>query len=257
VQLVQFLHGLRSTAAVFDDNDYAEPSVCGGVNCRDYRYDVTMSATARAFVDLDRPFDDVEGEPARATDVTDLFGFVPGIDDAFLQGLLGQDEAGVDAAFQSVGVLLDPTSVSGIARSDLYVHNVDITTLHSNDAPIGAGSAAPPFGWEIGRYGVQGVDSHAVGKPSTGVHLSVESGTLNGTEAYGPDAKWVGGAEAFALGDLNPGQTVTFDVLLSVYTVQNVVSKPAGIALRGAARASERAAGPLKAWRPGESRRAR
>lgn len=226
VQLYQFLHGLHSNSAVVDDNDYNEPSQCLGVKCSDYRFDVTMSGTARAFVDLDRPFQDVEGQPTRATDATDLFGFVPQIDDAFLQSLLRKSEAEIDAAFKSVGVVAPPQLISGIARSDEYVRNNDAISFHSNDAPIGAGGAAAPFGWEVGRYGVFGTDSHAVGKPGTGVHLSIERGSLDGTDRFAPGNKWVSGAQVFSLGDLNPGATVVFDVLLSVSTSQAVTRAP-------------------------------
>ena len=256
VQLYQFLHGLHSTSAVFDDNNYGEPSMCGGVACSAYRYDVTMLGVARAFVDLERPFDDVEGEPPRAIDVTDLFGFVPAIDDAFLRSLLGKDVAAINAAFQAIGVSLDANTVGGIARSDLYVHNRDVIAFHSNDAPIGAAGAVPPFGWETGRYGVRGIDSHEAGKPSTGVHLSVEGARLNGMEAFGPGDKWVGGAQTFALGDLNPGATATFDVLLSVSTVQTITAKPAGAALGAALPVLGSAPqGTLKSWQSDPSRR--
>jgi hypothetical protein len=221
VRLYQFIHGLHANQAVVDDNNYAEPSLCGGIPCSSYQYDVTMLGVVRAFVDLDRPYDDVEGEPTRATDVTDLFGFVPAIDDAFLQSLLKKDEAAVDAAFKAIGVILDPNTISGIARSELYVHNTDVVGFHSNDAPIS--------GWEVGRYGVNGIDSHVVGKPTTGVHLSVESTVLNALDVFAPGNKWVGGAQAFPLGDLAPGATATFDVLLSVNTVQTVTQPPAAV----------------------------
>jgi hypothetical protein len=191
----------------------------------------------RAFVDLDRPFEDTEGQPTRATDVSHVFGFVPAIDDAFLRSLLKKDEAAVDAAFRGVGVIAPPEMISGIARSEIYVHNADIVSLHSNDAPIGSAGDAPS-GWEVGRYGVSPADSHAVGKPSSGVHLSVEGGTLNGQDSFSPGNKWVSGAQAFALGDLNPNATATFDVLLSVNTVQTVFDTPA------AAPASPAAPGP-------------
>jgi hypothetical protein len=40
----------------------------------------------------------------------------------------------------------------------------------------------------------------------------------------------VSGAQVFALGDLNPGATVVFDVLLSVVTVQTVTPAPTAAA---------------------------
>ena len=233
--LYQFLHGLRSTKAVFGDSDHGEPSQCLGVRCSDYRFDVTMTGTARAFVDRDRPFQDVQGEPTRATDVSRIFGFVPQIDDNFLQSLLGKSVSEINAAFQAVRVTIPPQLADDIARSDEYVRNHDVTTFHSNDPPLGINGSAP-LGWEVGRYGVSPTDSHVTGKPGTGVHLSVEAGRLNGIDTFSPEQPWVSGAQVFSLGDLNPGATVTFDVLLSVGTDQAVVARPAGAA---AARAAE------------------
>jgi hypothetical protein len=209
-----------------------------------------MWATVRAFVDLDRPFDDVEGEPPRAFMVNTLHGLVPEIDDAFLQGLLGKDEAGINAAFLAINLSLDPDSVAAIARSELYVHNVDVTAFHSNDAPIGANGVEPPFGWEVGRYGVRGIDNHAIGKPSTGVHLSIEAQTLNGLDAFAPGDEWVSGAQAFALGDLNPGATATFDVLFSLNTAQSVTEKPTIVSPQaGFVGPVPPPAGKMKMWR--------
>jgi hypothetical protein len=216
VRLSQFLHGLHSRLAVFDRTGYGESANCGGVSCGTYQYDITMRGTARAFVDLDRPFVDEEGQPRRATDATDLFGFVPALDDAFLRSLLGKTEAAIDSAFRGIRVTIDPATIAGIARSDAYVVNDDLVAFHSNDAPLA---------WEVGRYGVRPNDNHEVGKPGTGVHLSVESGTLNGTSSIGPGDKWVGGAQVFSLGNLNPGGSVTFDVLLSVSTTQSVTPR--------------------------------
>ncbi len=235
LQLYQFLHGLRSTKAVFGDRDHGEPSQCLGLKCSDYRFDTTMTGTARAFVDLDRPFRDVRGEPTRATDVSLIFGFVPQIDDNFLQSLLGKSASAIDASFQAIRVTIPPQLADDIARSDQYVRNHDVITFHSNDPPLGMNGVAP-LGWEVGRYGVSPTDSHATGKPGTGVHLSVEAGRLNGTDTFSPEEPWVSGAQVFNLGDLNPGATVTFDVLLSVGTDQAVVARPASAA---AARAAE------------------
>ena len=232
VRLYQLLHGLHSTAAVFDDNNYDEPSTCGGVKCSEYRYDVSMTAHVRAFVDVDRPFVDVEGEPARATDVSDLFGFVPSINDAFLRSLLGKDAAAIEEAFRAIRVIPDADTINAIARSELYVRNIDIVSFHSDNAPIridapkDAVEADGPFGWEIGRYGMHGTDNHIEGKPSTGVHLSIENAKLNGREVFRPAEKWVSGAQVFALGDLNPDATAVFDVLLSISTAQEVTEAP-------------------------------
>jgi hypothetical protein len=240
LRLFQFLHGLHSRTAVFDRNNYGEGGNCGGVPCNAYQYDMTMRATVRAFIDFDRPFEDEEGQPPRATDVTDIFGFVPAIDDAFLRSLLGKEEAAIGAAFRAIFVGVPPEIISGIARSETYVVNDDVVAFHSNDAPIGIEDVSnPPFGWETGPYGVFPADSHVVGKPPTGVHLSVEGGTLKGPASFEPGAKWVRGALVFALGNLNPRASVTFDVLLSVSTVQAEMQRASAVSspmLEGLAR---------------------
>jgi hypothetical protein len=246
VRLYQFLHGLHSTSAVFDDNNYDEPSMCLGVKCSDYRYDVTLTGRVRAFVDLDRPFDDVDGEPHRATDVTDLFGFVREIDDAFFRSLLGKSEQEIEAAFRGVRVIPAAQTIEGIARSELFVLNTDVVSAHSKQAPIGIASAEPPFGWEVGRYGERPADNHIEGKPSVGVHLSVEKATLSGTDVFRPDSKWVAGAQMFDLGDLNPSATATFEVLLSISTEQSVTERPGA---SSAARPEPGTAPSMLRWR--------
>ncbi|MBT8445608.1 MAG: VPLPA-CTERM sorting domain-containing protein, partial [Gammaproteobacteria bacterium] len=218
VELYQFLHGLNSTRAVYDDRDYGEASVCGGMACSAYHYDTTMMATTRAFIDLDRPFEDAPGEPPRAINIDGLFGFA-GIDDAFLESLLGLDEAGVEAAFAAIFVTLDPDTVAAIAAAEVYAINDDIISFHSREAPI-------PFGWETGRYGVEGADSHVVGKPSTGVHLSVEAASLSGVDEFDPGDKWVSGAQVYLLGDLAADETASFEVLLSISTAQSLTAVP-------------------------------
>ena len=49
-----------------------------------------------------------------------------------------------------------------------------------------------------------------------GTHLSVEADALNGNDSF--NLSWVGGAQRFDLGSLAPGQSATFDVLLSIRT---------------------------------------
>jgi hypothetical protein len=223
VRLYQFLHGLHSTRAVFDNRDYREKSRCAGVKCRTYRYDITLRGVVRAFVDLQRPFENVPGQPTRETDVSSLFGFVPAIDDAFFKSLLGKNAAGVEAAFQDINVTLTPRSrYADIARSEFYVVNRDTIAFHSQRKPIGVANVnQKPHGYEVGRYGVQSKGhSHVQGKPREGVHLSVEKKKLKGRTLFDPGNLWVSGAEAWKLGDLPPGGMVTMDVLLSISTSQ-------------------------------------
>lgn len=90
---------------------------------------------------------------------------------------------------------------------------------------IGFHSKIAPTAFEIGRYGIEGVDDHAfTGKPSVGTHLSVEANSLNNVDNFAPDKLWVGGAQRFDLGTLNPAQSRTFDIALSIRTGYQVDS---------------------------------
>ncbi|MGZ5019225.1 MAG: InlB B-repeat-containing protein [Chthoniobacterales bacterium] len=120
------------------------------------------------------------------------------------------------------------------------------TTLAGIDAfAVGAGagledfitfhSSVAPTALEIGHYGIEGngVDNHGIGKPSDGVHLSVEDNwqtppfsTRQGTEAFNPPQRWVAGAQRWALGTLPPGGSTSFDVVLSILTGTRVPSGP-------------------------------
>jgi len=111
------------------------------------------------------------------------------------------------------------------------------TTLAGVDAwAAGAGAGledfisfhatSEPTAHEIGYYGIEGngVDDHSMGKPSTGVHLSIEADTLQGTDHFAPPTRWVGGAQRWTLGNLAPGQSASFDVLLSILTGTKVAA---------------------------------
>lgn len=87
---------------------------------------------------------------------------------------------------------------------------------------IGFASKQEPAAYENGRYGVEGVDDHVTGKPSVGVHHSVESGLLSNVNDFASadpnTAHWVGGAQQYQLGSLAPGQSVSFDLMLGIKT---------------------------------------
>jgi len=94
----------------------------------------------------------------------------------------------------------------------------DFMTFHATQAPSA---------FELGTYGTEGngVDDHWSGKPSDGVHFSVENNwqttpfsTRQGTDNFHPPALWVAGAQRWELGTLAAGQSVSLDVLLSVRT---------------------------------------
>lgn len=120
------------------------------------------------------------------------------------------------------------------------------TTLAGVDAwATGAGAgledfiafhaAAAPTAHEIGYYGIEGngIDNHSIGKPTDGVHLSIEHDwqgapydSRQGTDSFAPPTRWVGGAQRWELGNLAPGQEVSFDVLLSILTGTKVLPGP-------------------------------
>ena len=104
VRMYQFLHGLNSTSAVYDNIDHAERTNCGGEKCRKYKHDVTLRGGVRAFIDLQRPFEDVPGQTPRALDISFVFGLAPGMNDAFFRSLLGKSERAIRVAFQEMRV---------------------------------------------------------------------------------------------------------------------------------------------------------
>lgn len=88
-------------------------------------------------------------------------------------------------------------------------------------------AAIAPTAHEVGHYGVEGngLDNHGIGKPSEGVHLSIESNWLAapyssrlGTDAFTPPTRWVGGAQRWSLGTLAPNASTSIDVILSILT---------------------------------------
>jgi hypothetical protein len=83
---------------------------------------------------------------------------------------------------------------------------------------IGFASKQGPVAFENGYYGIDTVDNHGIGKPSVGVHLAIEADALTGTDHFAPANLWVGGAQKYALGNLLPNQSASFDVLLSIRT---------------------------------------
>jgi hypothetical protein len=98
---------------------------------------------------------------------------------------------------------------------------------------IGFHASQAPSGREVGYYGVEGngVDAHGLGKPSEGVHLSVEDdwahapfAALQGRDWFEPPHRWVSGAQRWDLGALAPGQSASLDVLLSVLTGTQVAA---------------------------------
>jgi len=102
---------------------------------------------------------------------------------------------------------VDPSSVGG---------QIDYISFHSSVAPTA---------FEIGRFGVEGVDDHATtGKPSVGTHVSIEGNSLNNVDGYAPPERWVAGAQRWDMGPIGAGETRSMDVMLTILTGWQVSS---------------------------------
>ncbi|OYV07261.1 MAG: hypothetical protein CFE26_01955 [Verrucomicrobiales bacterium VVV1] len=125
------------------------------------------------------------------------------------------------------------------ARFDVSLAGLDQWSIGSPSAPhgledyIGFHSSVAPSAFEIGHYGIagNGLDNHVTGKPSDGVHLSIEANwltapfsTRKGTAAFTPASRWVSGAERWDLADLAPGDSASLDVILSLRTGTKVAA---------------------------------
>ncbi len=138
----------------------------------------------------------------------------------------------------------------------------DMTQAGVDAAAVGAGSSSAgledfvgfhasvaPSAFEVGYYGIEGngVDDHAVGKPSEGVHLSIEDNWQSapyaarlGTDSFAPARRWVAGAQRWDLGLLAPNQSVSLDVLLTLRTGTRVL---AGVSSSGGCNGGANVAG--------------
>lgn len=97
---------------------------------------------------------------------------------------------------------------------------------------IGFHSKIAPSAFEIGHYGIEGngIDDHSAGKPSDGVHLSIEDNWENAPylarknrDSFAPANRWISGAQRWELGSIAAGQSVSFDIVLSLLTGTKVV----------------------------------
>lgn len=97
---------------------------------------------------------------------------------------------------------------------------------------IGFHAKTAPSAFEIGHYGIEnnGIDDHSSGKPSEGVHLSIENNWQSAPylgrknqDTFAPVNRWVAGAQRWDLGTLAPGQSTSLDIILSLLTGTKVV----------------------------------
>lgn len=119
-----------------------------------------------------------------------------------------------------------------LAGVDPYATGTNSSTAGLEDY-LGFQASVAPDAFEIGHYGIEGngLDDHSIGKPSDGVHLSVESNWLTlpystrlGTDEFIPAQRWVSGAERWMLGALAAGQSVSLDLILSLRTGTRVAT---------------------------------
>jgi Divergent InlB B-repeat domain len=127
----------------------------------------------------------------------------------------------------------------GNFQYDVMLSGVDPYAISTNSSSagledfLGFHASVAPSGFEIGHYGIEGngIDDHVTGKPSDGVHLSVENNwlalpysTRQGTDEFAPAQRWVSGAQRWNLGALANGQSVSLDVILSLRTGTRVTA---------------------------------
>ncbi|MGB8165907.1 MAG: hypothetical protein WCF18_00340, partial [Chthoniobacteraceae bacterium] len=143
------------------------------------------------------------------------------------------------------------TSQHGVYDNRTYTgklsqYRYDATLAGVDASAAGAGSSSAgledsiafhskiaPTAFEIGYYGIEGngVDDHSVGKPSDGVHLSIEQNwqgapyaTRQGRDSFAPATRWIAGGQRWSLGNLAAGQSANFDLLLSLLTGTKVTT---------------------------------
>jgi hypothetical protein len=218
VRMFQFLHGLNATEGVYDDRAYPAGAF------QDYRYDISQWGRVAAVVDLDVPFED----PNRYLAASGFqFFFDEGGTDDDVRMLLGMSAGDIDQWLLANLGFTSTSLAEFLSRGDAYQVNVDTIAFHSR---------IEPDAFEIGEFGNPGNSDHEFGKPPTGVHLSVESGSLDGvSDEKTPDGLWVGGAQQFDWGTIAANETRTIDVLLSIDTTEELFYAPEAAALPSAA----------------------
>ena len=107
---------------------------------------------------------------------------------------------------------------------------------------IGFHAKTAPSAFEIGHYGIEGngMDDHSIGKPSDGVHLSVEDNwssapylSRKNRDSFAPADRWISGAQRWELGSIAAGQSVSFDIVLSLLTGTKVIVDGGGTSGKG------------------------
>lgn len=139
--------------------------------------------------------------------------------------------------FTSTGGVYDNRAYTGklsTYRYDATLSGVDTGTIGVAGSSatglkdyIGFSASVAPSAFEIGYYGIEGngIDDHVTGKPSDGVHLSIENNwgfapysTRQGTDSFAPATRWIASAQRYELGTIADGQSVSIDVMLTILT---------------------------------------
>jgi uncharacterized repeat protein (TIGR02543 family) len=131
----------------------------------------------------------------------------------------------------------------GEYRYDATLSGVDANAVGDGSSTAGLEdiiafqSKLAPTAFEIGNYGIEGngIDDHSVGKPSDGVHLSIEANwqgspysTRQGRDSFAPAQRWIAGGQRWNLGNLGTGQAANFDIVLSLLTGTKVTTGGGG-----------------------------
>ena len=115
-------------------------------------------------------------------------------------------------------------TLAGVDASSIGADGASATGLEDY---IGFQSKIAPTAFEIGHYGIEGngIDDHSMGKPSDGVHLSIENNwqsapfaARQGRDFFAPANRWIAGGQRWNLGSIAAGQSVSFDIVLSLLT---------------------------------------
>ena len=133
-------------------------------------------------------------------------------------------------------------------RYDATMSGVDTSAAGTDSSSIGLEdligfhAKVAPTAFEIGSYGTEGngIDDHVTGKPSDGVHLSIENNWQSaphaarmGRDSFAPANRWIAGGQRWDLGTLAPGQSASLDIVLSLLTGTKVVITGGGSGGKG------------------------
>ena len=115
-------------------------------------------------------------------------------------------------------------TLAGVDQSSVGADGASTTGLEDY---IAFHSKVAPTAFEIGHYGIEnnGIDDHSTGKPSDGVHLSIENNWQSAPflgrknrDFFAPANRWIAGGQRWDLGTIASGQSVNFDIMLSLLT---------------------------------------